>query len=177
MRRHLIPLLMILALTGCGSDGDEAGSTKGSSPTASESSPTTPESTSTANGAESATLSFDQVEGFTLAHLEGEGPVSEECDELGWVEDEAQKRELAPFTGTKAAEVLTCDDVPYLAYLEYEDPMAAQEGLAPALLPYLVAGKTNVVMPLIALDETTASAYLEALRSECSCGEVVQPGG
>lgn len=55
--------------------------------------------------------------------------------ELSWVEDEAQKQTLVPFTGTKATELLTCDDVPYLAYLEYTDAAAAKEELAPRCCP------------------------------------------
>lgn len=155
-------VLAVLALAGCGGDdGSESATTS-----AGEGAPST---------AESGELQFAQVESFTLNYLEGAPAVSKECNDLGWVEDQAQAQELAPFIGTKTVEVLTCDDVPYLAYLEYEDATAAEEGLASALLPYLAASDTTVVMPLIGLDEATAADYLEALKGECACGEVVEP--
>ena len=100
--------------------------------------------------------------------------MNRECREIRWVRDEREKQALAPFEGTEATEVLACDDVPYVAYLEYEDAAAAEEGLASALLSYVVAGDTSVVMPLVAVDEKTASAYLDTLTAECDCGEVVK---
>lgn len=149
-----------MILAGCGG-GDEAETT-------------TSGSASTPTSTASTELQFDQVEGFTLDYLEGQA-AGEACKELAWVEEEAQKEELAPFVGAKATEVLACDDFPFVAYLEYEDAAAAEEGLAPALLPYLMATDTTVVMPLVGLDEATASGYLEALEAECACGEIVQP--
>ena len=166
-RRGLTPLLVVLALVaGCGGDddsGDEA------TPPA--------ETTEAPAGGGSGSLAFEQVETFTLRHLEGEAAVKEECKELEWVEDAARKKELAPFTGTRSVEVLTCDDVPYLAYIEYADAATAKAGLAPAAVPYLIAGETNVVMPLVGLDEQVASGYLEALKAECACGEITRPNG
>jgi hypothetical protein len=149
---------MAFPVVACG--GDEEAGTVTSEPTPTNS---------------AGTLQFDQVENFTLTYLEGEKAVRSECKELSWVEEESQKRELAPFTGTKSTEVLTCDEVPYLAYLEYEDAAAADEGLASALLPYLLVGDTTIVMPLAGVDEATASRYLEAVEAECACGELIQP--
>ena len=170
-RRSLTPLLVVLTLfAGCGGDDDSGGTTASPGPTSSE-------TAETPSGASTGTLSFEQVENFTLRHLEGEAAVKEECKELMWVKDAAQKKELAPFTGTKSVEVLTCDDVPYLAYIEYADAAAAEAGLAPALVPYLIAGDTTVAMPLVGLDETVASGYLEALRAECACGKITRPEG
>ena len=159
MRYRLSSLFALLVLAGCGGGDDEPGAeTSGDTGASSTSAP----------------LQFDQVEGFTLDLLQEDAEVSAECERLEWVEREAEKRELAPFTGTEAFEVLTCDGIPYLAYVEYVDDAAATEGLAPALLPYLADG-TAVVMPLVGMDEGLASSYLEALKGECSCGEVVEP--
>jgi len=158
-------LAVALALLGCGG-GDDGGS---------DSAAGTPGSGAGGSAGDAASLEFGQVESFTLDYLSGEAPVSKECGELRWVRDEQEKRALAQFTGTEVSEVLACDDVPYLAYLEYEDAAAAKQGVASALLPYLLADDTTVVMPLVAVDEQIASRYLEALSMECGCGEVVKP--
>lgn len=162
-RRYLVPLLVVLAVGGCG--GDDAGSTI-TSGSAEASAP-----------ADSGVLRFEQVKSFTLRHLEGEAGVRKQCKELGWVEEGARKRELAPFKGTRTVEVLTCDEVPYVAYVEYRDAAAAKSGLAPARVPYLLVGDVTVAMPLVGLDERTASGYLKALKAKCACGEIVEPRG
>lgn len=162
--RHLTSLLAVLTVAGCGGD-DEPSSV----------SPDT--SSTTASAPATNVPQFDQVETFTLDYLEGESAVSKECKELEWVEDDAEKEELAPFTGTETTEILTCDGVLYLAYIEYEDAAAAEAGLAPALLPYLVADETTVVMPTVGMDEQAASRFLEALRAQCACGEIIRPAG
>lgn len=153
--------LLALATAGCGGDDDEGGNT-------------TPGNSSASGSSATAQLEFDQVEGFTLDYLQEDAATSKECKELVWVEDEAKQRKLLPLTGTDTVELLTCDGVPYLSYFEYPDDVAASEGLAPALLPYLM-DETSVVMPLVAVEEEVASAYLDALKEECACGEVVQP--
>ena len=158
-RYLLCSLLALLVLAGCGGEDEETGAET---------------SSDTSTSSTSAALQFDQVESFTLDYLEEDSKTSAECKQLEWVEDEAEKKKLAPLTGTETVEVLTCDGIAYLAYVEYADDAAATEALAPALLPYL-ADETVVVMPLVGIDEVVASSYLEALKGECSCGEVVQP--
>jgi len=165
MRCGLASLLLALGLFGCGGGEDGGAGTSTSAPTAA----------SAGASAEPGSLEFELVEGSTRDYLAGEAAVSKECDELEWLRDEAEKRELAPFSGTELTEVLACDDVPYVAYLEYGSAGAAEEGTAGALLPYLVAEGTTIVMPLVALDEKVASAYLDSLAAECGCGEVVEP--
>lgn len=160
--RHLTSLLAVLAVAGCGGDAEPSAGSPDSSST-------------TASAPETNVLQFDQVETFALDYLEGESAASKECQELDWVEDDAEKKELAPFTGTERTEILACDGVLYLAYIEYEDAAAAEAGLAPALLPYLVADETTVVMPTVGVDEQTASGFLEALRTQCACGEIIRP--
>ena len=161
-------LVLAVALAGCGG-GDEAASDSAGG--------TSAQGNAGTQGSERPpALRFGDVEGFTLEHLKGEGTVREECENQRWVESEAQKRKLAPFSGTRRVEVLACDGVAHLAYLEYENKAVAEDGLAGALLAYLVAAETTVVMPLVALDEPTALDYLEALKAECACGEVVRPG-
>ena len=165
MRHRLAPLLGALALLGCGGgeDGGAETSTSGA------------DTGSAGASAERGSLEFELVEGWTIDYLAEEPAAGKECDDLEWVRDEGEKQELAPFTATELTEVLACDDVPYVAYLEYGDDAAAEEGTAGALLPYLVAEETTIVMPLVALDEKVASAYLDALTAECGCGEVVEP--
>jgi len=158
--RHLLSILALVLLVGCGGDGE------------------TETTTSTTSGASTpsatASLTFNAVEAPSIEYLEGEPAVTKECDDLGWVEDETEKKELAPFTGTTTVEVLACDGVPYVAYLEYEDAGAVDDGLAGALLPYLQED-TTVLMPLIGLDEKIATNYLQTLEEDCGCGELVEP--
>jgi hypothetical protein len=153
-------LAAVILLVGCG--GDEEG---GSTPGADGPSP----------GGTNGTLDFEQVKTLTTDQLEDKAGL-EECEELGWVEDKEQKRLLAPFKQTKRIELLACDGVPYLAYIEYGDASEAEKSLAAALLPYLVAGETTVVIPLAGIEEQVAADYLAALEAECACGEIVKPG-
>lgn len=160
---HLTALLVVLAVAGCGGDDEPSSVGPGSSGTTTPSAP------------EAKVPQFELVETFALDYLGREPAVRKECPELDWVEDDAKKRELAPFSGTARTEILACDGVVYLAYIEYEDAAAAEAGLAPALLPYLAADETTVVMPTVGMDEPTASRFLRALRSQCACGEIIRP--
>ncbi len=164
--RHLTPLLALLALVGCGGDDDASTTKSGGSGTS---------STSTSSSSDSEALGFDKVKSFTLEYLKGKRRVNKECKRLRWVKSASQKRVLAPFPGTTTVELLTCDGVPYLAYLDYRSEAAAKKGLTQALLPYVVDEETTVVMALVGLDGKTASRYLKALKAECDCGKVVRP--
>jgi hypothetical protein len=167
MRRRLIPLVAVLALAACGGDGGDGGADKAGG------------STATGSGGSASPAQppqFDRVKSFTLDHFKGDSAVAGECRKLAWVEDPNRKGALLPaFPGTTRTEVLTCDDVPYVVYLEYRDAASAQRSLASVQLPYFLAQERIAVTPLVAVDDAPRSRYLAALKTECACGEVVNP--
>ena len=157
-------LLALVLMAGCGGDDGNGGGG--------------------GNGGEESTktLEFEQVERFTVEYG---GAESERnftgCENASWGGPGAQteKRAEGVFGATRA-EVFGCvpDTLSGTAvYLEFEDAATAREQLAtPACAPefcsvYLVAEKTAVLTAFADVEE--GRPYLEALKAECGCGEVV----
>jgi hypothetical protein len=177
MRFRLLTVLLAglcLGLAACGGDdgGEEGGGDRAGTATQEERG----EEGGVDAGDAGEPLAFEQVEDFTIETLGAEPAVKEECKELDWIRTEREKEEKLPrFQGVKSFEALTCEGVPYLLFYVFPDAATAERSLGLSQLPYLVAGGTTAVQPLIAVDERAAVRYLEALREECGCGEIVRP--
>jgi hypothetical protein len=168
--RWLAALLAPLVLAACGGgddDGDNGGGTKESAG---------------AEGGE--VLQFDQVRSFTVdymrrMHDENVSRTDKKkvfCPSPQWSDDEALKQQTADIHQAASAELLSCVKTDAaVSYLEFEDSAAARE--APATEPTtetatVVAGSALVTALFVGASEL---AYIEALKAECGCGEVVEP--
>ncbi len=169
-RVKLVPLLAVLAVAACGGgdgDGDAGAGTAGATATSARTEP----------AASGEPLRFEQVEDFTVEHFAGLPKGDAGCGKPAWIRGDDRKQQAGlAFPKTKRTEALTCDGVASVVYLEYEDAAAATQGLGSAAIGYLLAGETTVVMPLVTVDAKVASTYLDALKAERGCGEVVKPG-
>lgn len=168
IRLRLVPVLAVLGLAACGGGDGDSGGGAGTAPNA--------PAARTEPAPSGEPLRFEQVEDFTVEHFAALPKGDDGCGDPAWMQgDKAKQQAGMSFPQTKRTEALTCDGVASVVYLEYEDAAAAEQGLASAAIGYLRAGETTVVMPLVTVDTKVAGAYLDALKAECGCGEVVKP--